>query len=187
MLDSVNTMGLTESRISCSPDLREAAVTQSSPRAVADAGGDLAGLAAALRSLQRLGASRRVHAALSRAAGTDLSQQAVQVLAALDGPVPVARLAEAARMDVGAVSRQLRTLEAAGYLRREPSEEHGSVVLVTATDRGRAVADRIAAIRTGHLQRALTGWSPDERRRLAVLLQRLVDDLQATPYDGAGH
>jgi DNA-binding MarR family transcriptional regulator len=136
----------------------------------------------AMRDLQRLRASRKVHAALAEATHVDLSQQAVQVLVALDGTLPVAQLAQAARMDVGAVSRQVRVLEADGYVTKAPSPENASVVLVTATPRGAEVADRIRAVRNDHVTRALAGWSATDRRALAVLLRRLVDDLQSTPY-----
>ena len=135
-----------------------------------------------MRGLQRLRASRKVHAAITAAAGVDLSQQAVQVLVALDGTRPVARLAHVARMDVGAVSRQLRALEAAGLVSKAPSPDHASVVLVTATAAGREVADRITASRNDHLARAVAGWSDDDLHALGRLLHRLVDDLQRTPY-----
>lgn len=143
------------------------------------------GIADAMRELQRLRASRTVHAALAAATGIELSQQAVQVLTALDGTLPVAQLAHAARMDVGAVSRQLRTLEADGLVVKRPSPENASVVLVTATAEGHAAADRIAEVRNGHLTRALADWSRRDREALARLLARLVDDLQATPYGKA--
>jgi DNA-binding MarR family transcriptional regulator len=142
----------------------------------------IAAIAEALRDLQRLRASRKVHAALAEATEVDLSQQAVQVLVALDDTLPVAQLARAARMDIGAVSRQLRVLEDEGFLKRSPSPDNASVVLVSSTARGRAVAARITASRNDHLARALTAWSPDDRVALATLLGRLVDDLQATPY-----
>lgn len=136
----------------------------------------------AMRDLQRLRASRKVHAALADATDVDLSQQAVQVLVALDGTLPVAQLALAARMDVGAVSRQLRVLEEEGYVRKATSPDNASVVLVSATPTGTATADRIRAVRNDHVTRALAGWSAADRRTLATLMRRLVDDLQATPY-----
>ncbi|QQS24834.1 MAG: MarR family transcriptional regulator [Actinomycetota bacterium] len=139
-------------------------------------------VANALQELQRLRASRQVHGALAQAAGVDLSQQAVQVLLALDECRPVAKLARAAHMDIGAVSRQLRVLEEGGYLTRSPSPEGGNVVLVTATSKGRALARRVIAVRNEHLAETLSGWSSVERRRLAELLGRLVGDLQQTPY-----
>jgi DNA-binding MarR family transcriptional regulator len=145
----------------------------------------LATVAQAMRDLQRLRASRKVHAALSDAVATDLSQQAVQVLVALDGTLPVAQLAHVARMDVGAVSRQVRALEERGYVTKRPSADNASVVLVTATARGTETAARIVAARNDHLARALADWTPADRRTLATLLHRLVDDLQATPFSEA--
>jgi len=142
-------------------------------------------IAEAMRDLQRLRASRKVHAALADATGVELSQQAVQVLSALDDTRPVAQLAQAARMDVGAVSRQLRTLESDGYVVKRPSPDNASVVLVTATAKGRAVAARIGEVRNDHLVRALADWSTRDREALAALLHRLVEDLQATPYGEA--
>ena len=93
-----------------------------------------------------------------------------------------AQLAQAARMDVGAVSRQLRVLEDSGYVTKSPSPDNASVVLVTATARGSDVAARIGASRNDHLTRALADWTAPDRRTLTTLLHRLVDDLQATPF-----
>jgi DNA-binding MarR family transcriptional regulator len=143
---------------------------------------EIADLADALLGFQRLRGSRRVHAALADATGVDLSQQAVQVLAALEGTLTVAQLAHAARMDVGAVSRQLRVLEGSGHVTKRPSPDNASVVLVTATPHGNDVAARIAASRNDHLTRALAGWGANDRHTLTALLHRLVDDLQATPF-----
>ena len=145
---------------------------------------ELTALADAMRRLQRLGASRRVHAALSDATGVDLPQQALQVLSALDGTMAVAELARAAHMDVGAVSRQLRLLEDGSYVQKSASPDNASVVLVTATARGRAIARRVFDVRNRHLEQALADWPARDRRELATLLQRLVDDLQRTPYTG---
>lgn len=152
------------------------------PVTTADAGNPIVAIAEAIRDLQRLRASRKVHAALVDAIGVDVSQQALQVLGALDQTRSVAQVAAAARMDVGAVSRQLRLLEDRGYVDKAPSPDNASVVLVSATTRGRDVAARVAASRNDHLSRALAGWSPSDRRALATLLRRLVDDLQATPF-----
>jgi DNA-binding MarR family transcriptional regulator len=147
---------------------------------------DLTALADGMRRLQRLGASRRVHAALSEATGVDLPQQALQVLSALDGTMAVAELARAAHLDVGAASRQLRLLEGEGYVQKSASPDHGSIVLVKATARGRAVARKVFEVRNRHLEGALAEWPAEDRHELASLLQRLVDDLQATPYTGTG-
>jgi DNA-binding MarR family transcriptional regulator len=143
-----------------------------------------AGLDEALDRLRRLLASRRVFSRLAAAAGIEISQQAIQVLRALDrqDARSVAEVARAARMDVGAVSRQLATLEEIGLASRRQSKAHGSVVLVTTTDRGARVVSKVNAVQNRHLQEALAGWSEDDRNSLGRLLARFVDDLQQTPY-----
>nr|WP_249419850.1 MarR family transcriptional regulator [Rhabdothermincola salaria] len=121
---------------------------------------------------------------MAAAAGVRLSEQGLQVLRTLaDGPPqPVGDLARAARMDTGAVSRQLRGLEEQGLVARQSSPTHGSIVLVKATDEGRRLQRRYEKVRTGQLGRALDDWTPAERADLGRLLLRLVDDLQSTPY-----
>jgi DNA-binding MarR family transcriptional regulator len=138
-----------------------------------------------LHRLQRLLSSRRVFSNLAAAAGVDVSQQAAEVLAALSdgGASTVAEVARRARMDVAAVSRQLHALEAGQLARRKPSPDHGSVVLVEATTRGKKVAQRIDAVRRAQLERTLSDWSAEERARFGALLVRFVDDLQRTPFD----
>jgi DNA-binding MarR family transcriptional regulator len=97
-------------------------------------------------------------------------------------PLPVGDLARAARMDTGAVSRQVRVLEEEGLVERHSSPQHGSIVLVVATEEGRAMAQRFERVRSAQLSRALIEWTPEERAQLGALMVRLVDDLQATPY-----
>lgn len=137
-----------------------------------------------LTRLQRLLSSRRVHAGMASAARVALPQQAMSVLRALGDrePLPVGDLARAARMDTGAVSRQIRVLEEEGLVERRSSPQHGSIVLVVATPEGKLMARRFEQVRNAQLSRALSDWSPEEREQLGSLMLRLVDDLQATPY-----
>ena len=137
-----------------------------------------------LTRLQRLLSSRRVHAGMAGAAQVALPQQAMNVLRALGDrePLPVGDLARAARMDTGAVSRQIRVLEEEGLVERRSSPQHGSIVLVEATPEGQAKARRFERVRNAQLSRALVNWTPEERTQLGALMVRLVDDLQATPY-----
>jgi len=137
-----------------------------------------------LNRLGRLLSSRRVHAGMAGAARVVLPQQAMAVLRALSDreAVPVGDLAKAARMDTGAVSRQVRLLVDEGLVERHPSPQHGSIVLVVATEEGRKMAQRFENVRSAQLSRALKTWTPEERVELGRLLLRLVDDLQSTPY-----
>ena len=134
--------------------------------------------------MQRMLSSRRINAGAAEAAGVSLNQQSIEVLRALGGcdAVSVGDLARSARMDTGAVSRQLRVLEEQGLVERRTSAQHGSVVLVTATSRGRSMAERYERVRYAQLARALADWTPEERVELGRLLVRLVDDLQSIPY-----
>ena len=163
-------------------------MTASSPAADAPvpaaSEGAIGDIGLGIHRLSRLLASRRVSSALADAAGVPLTQQAVEVLRALaaGSARPVAELARAARMDVGAVSRQLRVLEEQQLIVRKPSAAHRSVVLVEPTAKGRRAVARIQAVRDRHFVDALGGWSDEEREQLGVLLLRLVDDLQHTPF-----
>lgn len=150
---------------------------------------ELAAVRLGITRLQRLFSSRRVHTGMAAAAGVALSQQALQVLRALGGhgSQAVSDVARSARMDTGAVSRQLRVLEEAGLVRRRTSPAHGSIVLVEATPDGQRINRRYERVRFGHLDRALEGWTPEERTELGRLLVRLVDDLQSTPYLDPDH
>jgi DNA-binding MarR family transcriptional regulator len=137
-------------------------------------------------SVQRLGrllASRQVASRISTAAGVDISQQGVALLRVLlrEGQLSVAALATATPMEIAAVSRQVRLLEAAGAITRATSPDDARVTLIELTPDGRKLAERIRAVGVRHLQEALDSWSGTDRRRLAKLMQRLVDDLRATP------
>jgi len=146
-------------------------------------------LTAALNRLGRLMASRQIPARVAEVAGVETSQQGVQILRslALRGEQPIAALARDAGMDISAVSRQLRVLEADRLARRRSSRSDARVVLIAATVAGRRVAERVDDVLTRHLDDALAGWSAAERRQLGSLLGRLVHDLRATEFRPGDH
>ncbi len=139
-------------------------------------------IAASLRRLQRLRASKQVHKALSLASGVDLPQQATEVLLALDDHMSLADLARAAQMDTGATSRQVSLLEDLRLVRKEQHPDNASAILVSRTTRGSSLAIRMVEIRDRHLTSVLDKWSRDDKERLADLLERLLHDLEKTPY-----
>lgn len=144
-------------------------------------------LQTSLLRLGRLLASRQAATRLVEVAGIQVSQQGVALLRALrrEGRVPAAELAAAAGMDLGAVSRQVRLLEQDGLVSRSADPDDGRVVLLELTGKGQTTAERLHAISAGHLEAALADWSEVERAALAASLDRLVDDLRATPLDEA--
>jgi DNA-binding MarR family transcriptional regulator len=145
-------------------------------------------LSAALQRMGRMLASRQVASRIISVAGVEVTQQGMTLMRVLlrDGKQSIATLATAAAMDLGAVSRQVRLLEDAGTVQRTRSLDDGRVALVELTASGRRIADRIRAVSVRHLEEALAGWSADDERTLARLMQRLVDDLTVTPVRPAG-
>jgi DNA-binding MarR family transcriptional regulator len=137
-----------------------------------------------LHRLGRLLSNRRSWALLASSADVDLPQQTIQVLLQLhDGePRSVAELARVARMDAAAVSRQIRVLEEHGLVERQPSANHGRVVLIQPTSQGLEQAQRLYRLNQSHLADALASWTEEERQTLGTLMIRLVDDLQRTPH-----
>lgn len=138
---------------------------------------------AALARLQGMLSSRKAYQRLNDAAGIDLTQQAALVLEAVveaDGASP-ARIAKLARMDPGAVSRQLRVLETAGLVERVDAVEPKSLVQIRPTAAARPMVRKMQQARARHLAAALSSWDHDERGALGRLLTRLVDDLSNTP------
>lgn len=141
-------------------------------------------LHASIRRLAQLFASRRVSANLAAVAGTDLSQQGIAMMRVLlrERELSIAELAQMARMDLGAVSRQVRVMEATGLVSRKEAPSDRRVALVRLTRSGRALAQRIRRIELDQLGRVFTGWNADDLNRLAELLGRMVDDLAGTEF-----
>lgn len=139
-------------------------------------------LLVALQRLGRLMASRQVAGELATAAGTDLSQQGMRLVRTLRrcGRAPIAQLAARSEMDLAAVSRQLRALEQQGLVLRSPAPDDQRVHMVELSPAGRDVADRLRRVGVEHLSESLAAWSADDRRQVAQLLGRLVDDLRDT-------
>lgn len=144
-------------------------------------------LMVALQRLGRLLGSRQVATRIITVAGVDVSQQGMTLLRVLlrEGKQSIAGLAETAAMDLGAVSRQVRLLEESDAVQRSRSPDDGRVALVDLTPAGRRTAERIREVSVQHLDEALRGWTDADERTLAGLMQRLVDDLVATPVRAA--
>jgi DNA-binding MarR family transcriptional regulator len=137
-----------------------------------------------LEQLLRLNASRRVHAKQAAAAGVVISQPGYLLLRRIqeDGPLSLGDLARLTEMDPAATGRQVRQLEDDGLVARSSSKGDGRVSLVNATVKGATVRRRIAEVLEGHMCDVLDKWSPRDRHQFAILLDRFVGDIRATPY-----
>jgi len=146
--------------------------------------GDFELVQRSLETLLRLHASRTVHAKVVAAAGTAVSQPGYALLRRIDeeGPRSLGDLARAAHMDPAVASRQISQLEDDGLVQRSADADDARVTLVDVTSRGRDVRRRISEVLDRHMWDVLQSWSDVDRRRLAQLLARLVDDLRAVRY-----
>jgi len=137
-----------------------------------------------LGRLLRLGASRKVHARQIAAAGVELTQPGATLLARIveDGPVVLGDLSTATDMDPGAVSRQVKALEAEGLVERQGREGDARIRVLRATPAGRRVRRRIAEVQDRHMADVLAGWSDADRATFARLLDRFVEDLLSMHY-----
>jgi DNA-binding MarR family transcriptional regulator len=137
-----------------------------------------------IEALLRLNASRTVHERLVGAAGAAVSKPGFALLRRIDegGACSLGDLARAAHMDPAVASRQVSQLEDDGLVRRTVDTSDARVTLVEITPRGRDARRRISDVLDRHMWDALASWSDTDRRRLANLLGRLVDDLRAARY-----
>jgi DNA-binding MarR family transcriptional regulator len=76
-------------------------------------------------------------------------------------------------------SRELRSLEQAGYVARAADGSDGRVVVVSITAKGRDAYRRLRAASVEAAAEALAGWRADELSDLARMLARMADDFGA--------
>jgi DNA-binding MarR family transcriptional regulator len=115
------------------------------------------------------------------AAQPDGTTAAHATLALLEGrsPTRVSELADAARLDLSVVSRQVHQLESAALVDRRPDPTDRRASLVGITDAGRAVLAERRQCLGSLVSDRLVGWAPEDLTAIAHGLRRLVDDLSA--------
>ncbi|WP_369139334.1 MarR family winged helix-turn-helix transcriptional regulator [Modestobacter versicolor] len=95
-----------------------------------------------------------------------------------DGDLRCSALAARAGVDVSVVSRQVATLERAGYVHRRPDPLDGRASLITLSPAGAGALAHTRAVRGQWAAEALADWSEDDARRFTVLLEKLADGLE---------
>lgn len=136
------------------------------------------------RSMGRIGRSgSSVMAARRRAdrAGVDVSAPGMGILGVLERgrPQRVSVLARRAGMVAPLASRELRRLQAEGYVSRSADGADGRVVVVSITAKGRDAYRRLRAASVAAASDALSEWKASELTELARLLGRMADDFSA--------
>ncbi len=148
-------------------------------------GGGEVDLMALLPRLARLGTAINRGDLVERAmeaAGPGLDRPAVNVLVQLRMAAAPLRVGEIAhRMQVAGphVTRQVNELERRLLVRRVVDPDDQRARLIEPTPEGTACAERYLKTIFGFFDRALAGWSAEDRRALGSLLGRFTDDLTA--------
>lgn len=111
----------------------------------------------------------------------DPSLLALVTRLSLGGPASVGELARDIGRDPSAASRQVARLERLGLVGRLEAGGDRRVSRVDLTDMGEEAARALAGARRRLLGRLTTGWPTEDRTRLAELLARLADAVEARP------
>ncbi|MEU9001572.1 MarR family winged helix-turn-helix transcriptional regulator [Streptomyces sp. NPDC059982] len=124
------------------------------------------------RQLTGVGAVKRD---LARILPPDCPPGAAAVLTVLDrhGEMRLSRLTEFMAVDISVSSRHVAHLAARGWIDRETDPGDGRCRILRLTAAGRAVLTELGARYTDALEKALTGWSPEDIDALNTLLARL--------------
>lgn len=119
---------------------------------------------------------------LLREAGVSLDRALFPLLVRIErkGPIGVVDLADLAGRDHSVVSRQVAKLESLGLVERRPGATDKRVREAAVTDKGRELTDALDAARQRLAGPMLDKWSAQDRKDLARLLRRFVDEANST-------
>jgi DNA-binding MarR family transcriptional regulator len=109
------------------------------------------------------------------AAAQDLTPVQAKVLAALDEPLPMHRIADKLRSERSNVTGIIDRLEARGLVERRQDERDRRVKNIVATARGRELAENFQRS-LGFAAEPLAALSTADRERLRDLLRLMVGD-----------
>ena len=154
----------------------EAMVTRTSEPPAEDT--TLGDIEQALTRLFRRGNQPRVHEQLIARAGVPLDRAAYAVVSRLGdcGPVRLSELAWRMGVDVSTACRQVQALEQDGLVTRTVDPGDRRATLLRLSEEGGRVLGRVREVRRAQLARALGGWTAEDRRQFADLLNRMLND-----------
>lgn len=146
---------------------------------------DITDLESALTRIAHLMARAKQHHSIAAEAEVPVDRAAVPILRLLAGSGPLRTSELAVRLAVEAphITRQVHRLEELDYLERvaDPGDRRAHRVRLTRD--GQDAADRIRTVSQRRVQHALAHWSSQDRKQLAILFHRMVDDFLANAVD----
>ncbi|MGU7852709.1 MarR family winged helix-turn-helix transcriptional regulator [Burkholderia orbicola] len=102
----------------------------------------------------------------------------------MDGHSSQKKLVEVLRIDPGALTRQLKSLDALGWIERESDVRDNRVTNVTLTDAGRAAFDACLPRRKAFLEQTMAQLPDDVLNALSgalAMLESRIADVGSTP------
>ena len=109
-----------------------------------------------------------------------LDRSGYQLLSRLElEPLTLKQLAEAFRLDISTVNRQIASLRTKGLVERIADPEGGIARLLRPTRRGLALLGEDRAVRHGQVSQVLGDWAPQDVERLQELLARFNSSIEA--------
>jgi DNA-binding MarR family transcriptional regulator len=129
----------------------------------------------AWRELRRIAATPEVRAAVyDPAAALDPGQADALDAVVTHGPCRMSDVAVVLRVDRSSATRAIDRLEVAGLVARRADSDDARGIVVAATAEGQALLERVRDRTTTVLAEVLDTFSPEDRKGLAELMERLV-------------
>lgn len=115
-----------------------------------------------------------------------LDRSGYQLLSRIElGPLSLKQLAEAFRLDISTVNRQIAALRAKGLVERIPDPEGGLARILRPTARGLELLHRDRSVRHTQVARVLETWEPADVVRLNELLAKFnasIEELEGQSW-----
>jgi DNA-binding MarR family transcriptional regulator len=140
---------------------------------------DVVELERALTRISHLLTRARRHDRTVAEAGVNVDRAGVpllRVLADEGEPMRPGELATRLAVEAPHVTRQVQRLERAGFVERVADPDDRRCQRVRLSPTGREAVDSIRAVGRRWMNEALAEWRPEDRRDLALLFHRMVDD-----------
>lgn len=115
---------------------------------------------------------------IARHASQELGSNGFTTLAVVHahGPLRIGDIAQRLGVDVSVASRQVTSLEKAGYLERRKDEDDGRAQVIATTDSGTTVLKDSHTRMVSEFEGVLDGWTQEEIATLTRGLERLRED-----------
>jgi DNA-binding MarR family transcriptional regulator len=123
--------------------------------------------------------SRSATALYQREFGVNVTEWRIMSQLAIEPGIPASRICQVIGFDKGPVSRSLATMEGKGILTIEVDRADARRRVITLTEHGRALHDRIIGVALERERRLLACLSPEERERLITSLNAVHENLGA--------